>query len=191
MRIVLGRISEVEADILVNAANGIGIMGAGVAADLAAAYPWVRSAFRAACLSRWPKLGDVVLTFPPDGRGPAIWHAVTVRFPGIPTSVGVVSRCLAGLRDAFLEYVTERKEQRVRIAVPALGTGHGRIRPDHRYFSLFLDFTDSVEYAGGEVILVGPAFRSIHPDSLSKIAGEASKEVMEEFDRMLRYEHRR
>lgn len=161
MRVVTRRISEVEADILVNAANGIGVMGAGVAADLARSYPWVGPVFRAACLVQQPEPGEVILTCPPNGRGPVIWHAVTMKYPGTSTSLPVVARCLSGLYIAFGRHAPRRGTKPTRIAIPALGTGHGRLRPDDRYLRLFQEFVAAVEPTGGEVILVGEVFLPI------------------------------
>ena len=120
-------ISKVQnIDVIVNAANGIGVLGRGVAGALSRAGGEILSqAARAHCVEFGPyEAGTFYCT---DAgllkrRGvKMIYHAVTMKFPGGLTSLDSVLSALRGV-------LTESKKNGVKsIAIPGLGTGIGRL----------------------------------------------------------------
>lgn len=127
MKVGIGDISKVQnVDVVVNAANGIGVMGAGVAGALArAGGDLLSKEARAHCSEFGPyEAGTFYCT---DAgllkrRGvKQVYHAVTMKFPGGFTSLDTVLSALRGV-------LTEAKKNGVKsIAIPGLGTGIGRL----------------------------------------------------------------
>lgn len=126
-----GNIAKVEADAIVNAANALGWMGGpfsavlpvtGVAESLNyATHGRLEVAALRAAWRQHPRPGEVFIT-PACGLA-ARWilHAVTVRLPAMRSSPDTVERCL----DAVLTQAHVLGGRR--LALPALGTGTGRV----------------------------------------------------------------
>ena len=116
-------------DAIVNAANGIGVMGAGVARAIAKAMgedllPEVR--LIAMKDGRPHSEGQVYLTPPgklAKNKVLGILHAVTMKYPGSPTTYGIVDQCLHTVFNRTVE------EGFTSVAIPGLGTGIGNLDP--------------------------------------------------------------
>lgn len=113
---VRGDMFERPADIRVNTVNCVGVMGAGVALAFKARYPEMFRAYKKACqegqiqpgrLDVWKTLTDWIINFPTKQH----WRDKS-RYEDIQ----------AGL-EALRDYLA--KQGGVRVALPALGCGHG------------------------------------------------------------------
>jgi len=128
MLIELGDItkkSKMEA--IVNPANGVGIMGAGVAGAITTyAGPNVSKEAKELVKKRGRpfEAGDAYATgaYRLEKWGvKKIYHAVTMKYPGGLTSVNVVNRAMRGvIRMALRDGIKS-------VAFPGLGTGIGRL----------------------------------------------------------------
>lgn len=121
IKAMIGDLTKVEdVDYIVNAANGIGPMGRGIAGAIkrAGGSDVERDAYKQ-CRELDPQTGDVYFTA--AGRLPykKIIHLVTMKEPGGPTSYEVVRECL----ETLVEVCKTRDIKRV--ALPALSTGVG------------------------------------------------------------------
>lgn len=119
-------IIEQDVNVIVNASNGIGVMGAGVAGAIArAGGEQVTEDFRIYCKTYNPKAGTVFMTRAGNLRHGRVYHAVTMEYPGTSyrdneeEGLEIVKRCIDGVLSLF-----NRSTARS-IAVPALGTGIG------------------------------------------------------------------
>lgn len=125
LKIGAGDITKVkDVQVIVNAANGIGIMGAGLAGALArSGGEMLSKAARDYGREHGPiEEGNFYIT---DAgllkrRGvKQIYHAVTMRFPGRPSTIEIVCRALRTvLAHAVMNGIRS-------IAIPGLGTGIG------------------------------------------------------------------
>ncbi|MEW6727040.1 MAG: macro domain-containing protein [Bacillota bacterium] len=122
MQVLVGDITGWQADAIVNAANGLGPMGGGVAGALrrAGGQEIEEEAVRV-CRELDPEPGDVYVTS--AGRLKARWllHAVTMKRPAEPSSLEIVRRCLRNVLE------TARVLGVQSLVLPALGTGVGRV----------------------------------------------------------------
>ncbi|MBC7347854.1 MAG: macro domain-containing protein [Clostridia bacterium] len=119
---LVGDLTKVEADVLVNAANGLGPMGGGVAGALRrAGGEEIEKEAIAVCRREDPQPGDVYVTGAGKLRARYIFHAVTMKRPGEPSSPAVVEKCLHSLLAKAREYGVKS------LAVPALATGVGGV----------------------------------------------------------------
>jgi len=125
MKAYIGDITKVrDVDVIVNAANGIGIMGAGLAGALArSGGKLLREEAREHCKKYGPfPAGSCYETDPGllKRRGiRKIYHAVTMDFPGQASSIeNVVNSLQATLTRALIAGIES-------IAIPGLGTGIG------------------------------------------------------------------
>lgn len=124
MKIVLGDITKVQdIEVIVNAANGCGIMGAGVAGAInRSSSGFVGEEAREVCRDNVREPGNVYIT----GSGylkrrgiQQVYHAVVMKYPGGPTNLDFVVTALR-------EVMTAATENGVKsIAIPGLGTGIG------------------------------------------------------------------
>lgn len=125
MRALVGDLTRFEADVIVNAANGMGPMGGGVAGALrrAGGQEIEEEAIRV-CRETDPQPGDVYVTG--AGKLPAryVFHAVTMKRPAERSSVAVVEKCLQSLLSRAREYGIRS------MAIPALATGVGGVPKD-------------------------------------------------------------
>jgi len=118
-------ITTMNVEVIVNAANGVGIMGAGVAGAIRrAAGPDVQSEAKEIFRKNGKPIseGECYIT----GSGnlgqhgiKKIYHAVTMEFPGGRTSMHTVQ---SAIKNVFLNAMLDNVES---IAIPALGTGIG------------------------------------------------------------------
>lgn len=126
-----GDISDVKAESIVNAANAIGYMGGwlgkkikhqGVAESIHYHTTGVveKEARKVVWKTR-PKVGQVYVTSAATLEATYIFHAVTMFFPGTISSLSVVEKCILSLLDTIKQYDVKS------IAIPALGTGTGRV----------------------------------------------------------------
>tara|TARA_B100000614_G_scaffold262909_1_gene300764 strand:+ start:227075 stop:227578 length:504 start_codon:yes stop_codon:yes gene_type:complete len=129
MKAIVGDITKLnDVDVIVNAANGIGVMGAGVAGAIARSMgEKAAAAVRDYCKENGPfEPGSCYAT---DAgllkrRGiKKVYHAVTMKYPGQPSSLTVVERAL---KSVAMEAIIDGEQS---IAIPGLGTGIGGLNP--------------------------------------------------------------
>lgn len=122
LRCLVGDLTKVQADVLVNAANGLGPMGGGVAAALRrAGGQEIEEEAIAVCRREDPQPGDVYVTGAGKLAARYIFHAVTMKRPAEPSSVEIVEKCLHNLLQKAREYGVKS------LALPALATGVGGV----------------------------------------------------------------
>jgi O-acetyl-ADP-ribose deacetylase (regulator of RNase III) len=154
IEIVHGSITDIKVDGIINAANGLGIMGAGVAGAIgAAAGSQFRNHVRAFCKAQGNyKRGTAYTTY--SGallRNGVMYvtHAVTMDTPGGETSIIDCS-------NAFTNALLNMQEHGLKtIATPALGTGVGGLNKQHvaeMIVGILLD--DGIEWALDKVYIV-------------------------------------
>ena len=119
-------LTDVEA--IVNAANGKGPMGRGVAGAIGfAGGPVLRNAVRRICEENGGYKEGECYVSPPgdlaDNGIKAVYHAVTMEYPGGPTSLDVVGKAMRATLDRAIANGVKR------IAFPGLGTGVGALNP--------------------------------------------------------------
>ena len=127
MRILLGNLVELkDVEVIVNASNGRGPMGRGIAGCIGQAGGYVlRNAVRRICEEAGGyKEGDCYIS--PSGNLinngiKFVYHAVTMEYPGGPTSYDIVSKAMRATLDAAI------KNEIKSIAFPGLGTGIGQL----------------------------------------------------------------
>ena len=125
IRTEVGDITKVEARAVVNAANGIGVMGAGVAGALArSGGDALTNDARATCQRRdgGYDAGECYSTGPGllKRQGTDIvYHAVTMKFPGGFTTLDYIRNAV---KTTLKQAITDNIDT---IAFPGLGTGIG------------------------------------------------------------------
>ena len=118
-------ITKKNVEVIVNASNGIGIMGGGVAGAIArAAGKEFLKEVRTIAMNKsgGHDVGECYVTPSGDlsGNGvKAVFHAVTMKFPGGPTNYGIVISCLEKV------FILMRFYGYKSVAIPALGGGIG------------------------------------------------------------------
>lgn len=128
LRVKAGDITAIhDVEVIVNAANGKGPMGRGVAGAIGFAGGLeLRNAVRRICEAGSYKEGDCYISPPGDLADKGIknvYHAVTMEYPGGPTSLYIVAQAMRNtLKQAVCNGVKS-------IAFPGLGTGIGRLNP--------------------------------------------------------------
>lgn len=129
VRVKVGDITTMgDVEVIVNAANGKGPMARGVAGAIGqAGGSELRNAVRRICESNGGyKEGDCYISPPgdlADRKMKAVYHAVTMEYPGGSTSLHVVGQAMRNTLDkAILNGVKS-------IAFPGLGTGVGQLNP--------------------------------------------------------------
>ncbi|MCR4429809.1 MAG: macro domain-containing protein [Tepidanaerobacteraceae bacterium] len=122
MKAVVGDITGATADVIVNAANGIGPMGGGVAyAIKKAGGKIIEDEAVKVCKEQNPQPGDVYVTTAGKLKARYIFHAVTMKYPAEPSSVEIVEKCLISI-------LNKARETGVKsIVIPALATGVGGV----------------------------------------------------------------
>jgi|TARA_Y100000034_G_C6901881_1_gene417367 O-acetyl-ADP-ribose deacetylase (regulator of RNase III) len=124
----VGDITKPKVEAVVNPANGLGIMGRGIAGSLSSfSGNSLPAAARAAVAEHGKpfEAGEVYIT--KSGRGLKrrgvewVYHAVTMRFPGGFTSVDIVNKLM---REILTKAIWNEIKS---IAIPGLGTGIGRL----------------------------------------------------------------
>lgn len=125
-------IACVEADVIVNAANGIGFMGGfigrffklkGVAESLHYhSKGKIERLAKKEVKKKKPKKGEVYVTPAESLKAKWIFHAVTMKRPGTWSYIETVETCLQNI-------IMEAKRLDVKtIAIPGLGTGTGGLK---------------------------------------------------------------
>jgi O-acetyl-ADP-ribose deacetylase (regulator of RNase III) len=131
VRVKVGDITTMgDVEVIVNAANGKGPMGFGVAGAIGEAGGLVlRNAVRRICEAKGGyKEGDCYISPPGDlaDKGiKAVYHAVTMEYPGGPTSLFIVGQAM---RNTLQQAVCNGVKS---IAFTGLGTGVGRLNPQN------------------------------------------------------------
>jgi O-acetyl-ADP-ribose deacetylase (regulator of RNase III) len=122
VKAVVGDITKAEADVIVNAANGIGPMGGGVAyAIKKAGGKIIEDEAIKVCRETDPQPGDVYVTTAGKLKAKYVFHAVTMKYPAEPSSVEIVKKCLVSL-------LNKARQMSVKsMVIPALATGVGGV----------------------------------------------------------------
>ncbi|MGI6485116.1 MAG: macro domain-containing protein [Tepidanaerobacteraceae bacterium] len=122
MKAVLGDITQADTDVIVNAANGIGPMGGGVAyAIKKAGGKIIEDEAIRVCKRNDPKVGDVYVTTAGNLKAKYVFHAVTMKYPAEPSNVQIVQKCLKSI-------IQKARELKVKsMVIPALATGVGGV----------------------------------------------------------------
>jgi len=164
----VGTITRPQCQVIVNAANGIGVMGKGVAGAISTDGGVLISEEAKALVKKRGKpfeAGDVYATGPGKLSRRSvkkIYHAVTMQYPGGLTSIHTVNTLMHKLLKKAIE------DKMNSIAIPGLGTGIGRLdrnavasvmvnvaqQYDHMVFIKFLDhskiFIEEIKSLFGE-----------------------------------------
>lgn len=162
-----GDITEARADVIVNAANGIGFMGgvlgrlfkfSGVAESIHYHTKGVveREALKEV-FRRRPWVGDVYVTSAANLEAKYIFHAVTMYLPGTLSSAKIIEKCLKNI-------ICKAVEMKIHsVAIPALGAGTGLVKI-HKVAWLYRKYLIDSDM---EFIIVDPTGRFI--ETLTKI----------------------
>lgn len=148
-RVEIGDITKLrDVEVIVNAANGIGVMGAGVAGAIArSGGDLLKSAARKAYLDHGEpfETGEVYVSDAGLLKRMGvkeIYHGVVMTFPGGPTSLDIVGKvCRNVMSKAMINDVKS-------IAFPGLGTGIGRLDRKmvaQRMVSILESYSDSLD----------------------------------------------
>lgn len=127
LNVKLGDITALKnVDAIVNAANGQGPMGRGVAGAIGQAGGLeLRNEVRRICEDRHGYLaGECYISssgLMSEQGIKNVYHAVTMDYPGSPTSIFIISRAMRATLDAAILNGIKS------IAFPALGTGVGQL----------------------------------------------------------------
>lgn len=167
LKFVEGDLFESRAEILVNTVNCVGVMGKGVALAFKNRYPSMFHAYRAACdkgevqpgrLHIWPdRLGITVVNFP------------TKRHWKQPSRYEDIESGLSALREFLLKRGT------VRVALPALGCGHGGLDWDR----VSAMIGKKLANLDAEILVYSPSFsQTVNGKTHKKQAPELFSEVI-------------
>jgi O-acetyl-ADP-ribose deacetylase (regulator of RNase III) len=121
---VSGDIFESGADILVNAVNCVGVMGAGVAFEFKNRYPAYFDEYKRACYDRVLEPGFVMPYMLEEGK--YIISAATKDHWQSDSKYGWVESCIEGLYSCFDP--REVRYGNLTLALPALGCGKGGLK---------------------------------------------------------------
>lgn len=154
--IVKSDITEVKADIIINASNGVGYMGGitgrfirfkGVAESIHYKTEGIvekearKIAKRKKYIPRYLcgyKAGEIFVTGAANLKAKYIIHAVTMNYPGIKTNIYIVKMLLPKI----VEKAHELKAKS--LVIPLLGTGTGKVSKEE-VFKLYEDFFKDIE----------------------------------------------
>lgn len=139
-------------DYIVNAANGLGPMGTGIAGAIRRAGGQViQDEATLICSKHNYQPGDLYITT--AGRLPykKIIHLVTMKYPGGVTSYEIVEKCLKNLI-SYCRLMNIKK-----VALPALGTGVGRLERE-KVAKIFKEILGPVEDIEFLVVDIDPLF---------------------------------
>lgn len=139
-------------DYIVNAANGVGIMGTGVAGAIRRAGGYViQQEAVILCVRQRFQPGDFYVTNAGTLPYKGVIHLVTMSYPGGKTSYEIIGRCLKNL-------ISFCRIKRIkRVALPALGTGVGKLDP-HKVAEIFRDNLSNVNDVEFWVVDIDPVF---------------------------------
>ena len=128
--IEIGNIIKAGTEAIVSAANGVGIMGRGVAGAISiAGGTSISKEAKDKCKSNGKPFepGEVYSTGPGKLREKGIrkiYHAVTMKFPGGITSLYFINIVMKSIIEQAI------RDKIKSIAIPGLGTGIGRLNKD-------------------------------------------------------------
>ena len=122
MKAILGDITKAKACVIVNAANGLGPMGGGVAYALKrAGGKVIEEEALQVCKKTDPQVGDVYVTTAGKLDAEYVFHAVTMKKPAQASNLEIVKKCLASL-------IKKARAMGVKtMVIPALATGVGGV----------------------------------------------------------------
>ncbi len=162
MKVMVGDITQVTTDVLVNAANGMGPMGGGVAlAFRSFGGQVIEEEAIQVCEAFDPQEGDVYVTTAGCLNAKYILHAVTMKKPVQPAKIEVVRTCLVSL-------LQKCREMNIKsMAIPALGTGVGRLSKK-QVAEAFVDILNVVDDIEIIVIDIDETFISLVKDALER-----------------------
>lgn len=125
MQVIKSDITQLSVDAIVNAANAVGIMGAGVAGAIkkAGGLEISREA-RKICSEYRFQPGSAYYTKAGRLECKHIIHAVTMKWPGQKSSIEIVEKCVRSVFNRAKQLGCSV------IAIPGLGTKIGRIPPE-------------------------------------------------------------
>ena len=153
--IIKSSITEIKADIIVNASNGIGYMGGtigklikfrGVAEAIHFETKGIvekqakKASKKKKYLPRYlcgHKAGEIFVTEAGSLNANYIIHAVTMRYPGMTTNIDVVKQLLPRIISKAYEL------KATTIVIPLLGTGTGKV-PKIEVLKLYEDFFSEI-----------------------------------------------
>jgi O-acetyl-ADP-ribose deacetylase (regulator of RNase III) len=115
IKFVRGDILAADVEVLVNPVNCVGVMGAGLAAQVRRAYPPVFQAYREACMRGELDIGKLLACEGADGR--LVVNLPTKRNWRDSSRLPWIAQGLGALRVFLLEHAPTR------AAIPALGCG--------------------------------------------------------------------
>lgn len=146
-----------DIEVLVNPANGIGVMGAGVAGAInKSGGKYIKDEARKMYFDRGSPFntGDVYATtsgLMKRRNIDKIYHAVTMQYPGGRTSLEVIDKCLTSI------FIKARAEGVQTLGLPGLGTGIGG-----------LDKEMVAQKMYGKILSYGHYFKSITVADMSE-----------------------
>lgn len=153
IKVIKGDLTQIKnVDYVVNAANGVGVMGSGIAGSLRRAGGVViqQQAF-VVCSKADYQPGDIYTTTAGELSFKKIIHLVTMKNPGGVTSLEIVEKCLRNL-------VSYCKLANIkRVGLPALGTGVGKLDLQ-KVASLFVDILGPEKEVEFSVVDIDPVF---------------------------------
>lgn len=145
-------ITEVEAEVIVNAANGIGFMGGWIgkkvkSSGVAESIHYhtkgvVEKEARKATKKKLAKVGELYVTSAANLKAEYIFHAVTMFLPGTISSATIVEKCIISIID-------KAKKMGIKsIAIPALGTGTGKVskRKVAQIYKKYFEENEDIEW---------------------------------------------
>jgi len=141
-----------EVDYIVNAANGIGPMGSGIAGAIRrAGGTEIQDAAFLMCSKADYQPGDIYMTHAGRLSFKNVIHLVTMKNPGGVTSYEIVETCLKNLVNYCRVFGIKK------IGLPALGTGVGNL--DYRKVAeIFKEVLEPVEDIEFFVVDIDPMF---------------------------------
>jgi len=121
----VGDITAVHADVIVNASNGVGIMGRGVAGAIRSVGGFeIQDEAKKICKGKPKEPGECYITGPgklSENGVKRIYHAVTMKYPGGYTSLDIITKVVNNI---FIQLLLDNVES---VALTALGTGIGSL----------------------------------------------------------------
>ena len=132
---------EVEADVLVNPVNCVGVMGAGVARQFRERYPRMYMAYRIACKKGQVRIGKPMIWI--EGNR-LILNLPTKEHWREPSQYRFIEKGLEWIRENIdtMESVLGRKIKV--IAMPWIGCGLGGLKKD-RVYELIKEYLEGLE----------------------------------------------
>jgi len=116
----VGDITYAHTDVIVSIANGIGVMGRGVAGEIReAGGEEIQNEARRICKGKPKNAGECYVTVPGNLSANGvkyIYHAVTMKYPGGYTSLNIISKAVESI---FAQLLLDEVDS---IAMTALGT---------------------------------------------------------------------